>query len=97
VVADHRVERVHGAVAEQAGQAERGAPQQRGDHRVRRVLGDGLDGRAGQPGRVELVRVTSAQRGQHPPRRVQVAGFQFPAERQGRAPEAGAAQHGPGG
>ena len=40
VVADHRVESVDRAVAEQTGQAEHGAPQQRGDHRVGGVLGD---------------------------------------------------------
>ena len=52
VVADHRVERVDRAVAEQAGQAGDGAPQQRRDHRVGGVLGDRLHRRAGQPGRV---------------------------------------------
>ena len=96
-VADHRVQRVHRAVAEQAGQAERGPPQQRRDHRVRGVLGHRLDRRPGQPGGVERPGVAPAQRGQHLPGRGQVAGLQGPAEGQCLPAQAGAAEHGPAG
>ena len=47
-VPDHRVEGVRRPVAEQPGQAGDRAPDQRGDHRVGGVLGDRLDGGAGQ-------------------------------------------------
>ena len=96
-LADHRVQGVHRAITEQPGQAERGPPEQRGNHRVRGVLGYRLDGRPGQPGRVELRRVAPAQGGQHPPRRGQVAGVQGPAQDQRRATQAGPAQHRPAG
>ena len=48
-VADHRVQRVHRAVDQQAGHAGDRAPQQRGDHRVRGVLGHRLGAGAGHP------------------------------------------------
>ncbi len=42
-VADHRVEGVHGAVAEQSGRPEHGTPHQRRDHGIGGVLRDRLD------------------------------------------------------
>ncbi len=76
-VADHGVQRVDRAVAEQAGHAGDGTPEQRRDDRVGGVLGDGFDGRARQAGLVEGLRVAAAQAGQPVARGGDVAGVEF--------------------
>ena len=60
-VPDHRVERVDGAVAEQARHARDSAPEQRRHDGVGGVLGERLDGRPGERARVEPTRVPCAQ------------------------------------
>ncbi len=82
VMADHRVERVHRPVAEQAADAGRRAPQQRRDHGVAGVLRDRLHRRAGQLGRGEPGGVAPAQRGEPAPRVCEVPG----ASAHGRSP-----------
>jgi len=61
---DHRVERVHRPVREQAGQPGDRAPQQRRDHRVGRVLRHRLDGRPRDLRRVEGVRAAADEMGE---------------------------------
>jgi hypothetical protein len=79
-VADHRVKRVHRAVAEQTGHAGDRTPQQRRDHGVGRVLGDRLDRGPREAVGVEVARVAAAQLRQPVAGRRQLTGVQLTAD-----------------
>ena len=96
-MADHGVEGVRRPVAEQAGKAGDGSPQQRGDDGVRGVLRDGLDDRAGDLAGAELAGVAADQVGEPVTRTGQVAAGQVRLHGAGFAFQGLAAQHDPGG
>ncbi len=95
-VTHHRIERVRGAVGQQAGCSGQRAPQQRRDHRVRGVLGDRLDAGPDQAGGVEPARVAPAQGRQPRPGGVEVVAIERPRHRGALGRQRGAAQHRPG-
>ena len=82
-VADHRVERVHRPVAEQARHPADGAPEQRGDHHIRGVLGDGLDDGAADLVLVEVLGVAADERADLLSCRVEVAVLEEPRDAHG--------------
>ncbi|HEY7045673.1 MAG TPA: hypothetical protein VH373_00530 [Jatrophihabitantaceae bacterium] len=95
-MADHRVEGVHGPVAEQSGDAGHSAPEQRRHDRVGRVLGDRLDGRPRDAVHVQAGRVAADQVGHLLAGRVEVAAGQVAVDQPGLAPQRSAAEHRPG-
>jgi hypothetical protein len=96
VMADHRVQRVHRPVAEQAACAGHRAPQQRRHHGVAGVLRHRLHRRAGQFGRGKPGGVAAAQRREPAARGVEVAGRQRAGECRRLGGQAGTAEHRPG-
>lgn len=96
-MADHRVERVGGAEADEPGDTGEGAPDEGADHGVRGVLGDGLHDGARDPGAVQLLWVASAQVRQPLPGQLDVPRGERPADGPGLAPQRRTADDGPGG
>ena len=70
-------------------------PEGRGDHRVRRVLGDGLDHRAGELARVELARVAADEGRREGPGAREIARLEQGRQPERLTPQGAPAEHGP--
>lgn len=97
LVPDHRVEGVHGPEPEQPGHTTHGPPHQGPDHRIGRVLGNGLHNRPRNPVGVEGLRIPPAQMRQPSPRRVDVPRLQRPPDAPSLPGQRSPPDHGPGG
>src|SRR5271165_3281403 len=95
-VADHRIECIDGAVAQDRGHAAHRRPQQRRNVCVRGVLGHRFHRGAGQSRGVEPCRVAPAQRGQQPSGALDVVAAQQVTHRRAGARQRRSAQRYPG-